>query len=208
MATFIQTVTRIASDLRRSNLTQSIKDAINEAIEEAARTRFWFNEVEMGDTLNFGSDYTFTDPFPLTEVDYVHLLEGSGQRTNIPLINEYDHFLELTGNAQSGRPQFASFYKGRLRIWPTADATYSLLIGGVSKRLTPTPFTTDNQTNAWLNEGLLYIRALAKRNVLRDVIRDFGEAKVWESVAEDYKQQLIDETNMKMGDSRLRSTAF
>jgi hypothetical protein len=75
-------------------------------------------------------------------------------------------------------------------------------------KLAPSPLVGDADTNAWLTEGELYIRALAKRNILRDVIRDYGEARVLEAISEDYKSQLIQATTLKSSTGTLRSTQF
>lgn len=197
MATFIQMVTKIAGDLRRSNLTTEIKAAINDAITEASNTRFWFNEVEIGDTLPSGAEYTFTDPFPLTEIDYVHVIPPVGNRYEIYPINSYDYWREKANSTQVGRPEYYTTVKGRLRIWPMADQNYSLVVGGSSQNLSP--LVSDASTSVWLVEGELYIRALAKRNILRDVIRDYGEAAVLDKIAEGYKQQLVEETASRTG---------
>jgi hypothetical protein len=206
VSTFIEMVSRIATELRRANLTAQIKDAINDAITEAGKTRFWFNEADFGATLMSGDEYIFDDT-PFIEVDYIHTLDSPG-RTKIPFINEQDVFDSLVGSDRVGKPEYATMYQGKLRFYPRADKNYDLIIGAHTAQLSPYPLTADTHTNAWLKEGELYIRALAKRNLLRDTIRDYGEAKMLEAIAADYKEQLLEQYVTQLGGNTLQSTQF
>lgn len=206
MATFLETITRIAAELRRSNLTAEIKNAINDAIKEAAQNRYYFNEMitNFNMAINVGD---YTDPIEnFVEVDSAYYLRGT-TRYNIYPMNFLEYQERSQGNLQYGQPEYYSRDQGRFFLDPIPTFSGSLLLYGYG-RLDPFPLAADGDTNAWLTEGELYIRALAKRNILRDVIRDYGEARALDTIAEDYKSALEQETTLKSETGVIRSTQF
>lgn len=199
MSTFKEVSDRIAADLRRSNLTTEIHNAINEAITEAAKQRFYFNEMQTSFVTAIGTEY-YPD-LGLVEIDAAWYLSGTA-RYNIYPENKYTADDYATGNVVGGQLERISRYRGQLRLYPIPSAVITVYLEGYGK-LTPSPLVADGDTNAWLTSGELYIRALAKRNVVRDVIRDYGEARVLEAIAEDYAEQLTTETTLKSTTSTL-----
>lgn len=204
MSTFLEIVTKITGDLRRSNLTTEIKAAINDAITEAAKERFYFNEMHTSLVTVPGTEY-YTD-LGLVEIDAVWYLNGTS-RYDLDIINQIDANYLSGGNPLGGSLLEISRYGGQLRLSPIPNAVVTVYLDGYGK-LTPSPLVADADTNAWLTEGELFIRALAKRNVLRDVVRDYGEARVLESIAEDYRSQLENATALKSSTGTIRSTQF
>lgn len=205
MATFNETITRIATELRRSNLTEDIKFAINDAIKEAAQSRFWFNEMLVNFPLVANTE-SYPDINTLVTIDAVYYNVGS-TRYNVDPMNFLDLQDRANGNAQYGLPDFYSRYEGKIYLDPIPSVAGTLYLRGHGQ-LDPFPFVGNDDTNPWLNEGELYIRALAKRNLLRDVIRDYGEARAMEAISEDYKQQLENATAEKSSTGEIRSTQF
>lgn len=202
--TLLQTATRIATELRRSNLLSEAKISIVDAIDEASKTRFYFNEMRISFDTIAGEEYY--DDLGLVELDAVYYMQGSA-RYNVEVINQIEMDDLASGSVSGGQLQSISRYQGRLRLYPIPSVIYTLNVDGYG-RLLPDPLADDADTNEWLGAGENYIRALAKRNLTRDVVRDFGEARVWESVAEDYKQQLSEATATKMSTGNIRSTQF
>ncbi len=208
MSTFIIMINRIAAELRRSNITAEIKNGINDAITEAAKTRFYFNEMHVSFPTVVGQEY-YSD-MGLIELDDVWFFQNgtvNGQKERIHLSNQLDANDYRIGNAQGGQLDGISRYGGQLRIRPVPTSVQTIYLDGYGK-LIPNPLVADADTNAWLTEGELYIRALAKRNVLRDVIRDYGEARVADAIAEDYKDMLISDTAMRSGGDDIRPTQW
>lgn len=204
-ATFLDTATRIVTDLRRGNLLEDAKTAINEAIDEAAKTRFYFNEMHVTFVTVPGTEY-YPDQ-GLVELDAVWYTDVGTTKYGVDVDNQLDMNDLSVGNVAGGALQTISRYGGQLRLYPIPSTVVTIHVDGFG-RLTPYPLVADADTNAWLDDGLLYIRALAKRNVVRDIVRDYGEARVIEAVSEDYKQQLLEETAQKSATGRIRSTQF
>lgn len=204
MSTFLEMVTKIAGDLRRSNLTTEIKAAINDAITEAAKQRFYFNEMHTSFVTVPTTEY-YPD-MGLVEIDAVWYLSGTS-RYDLNIINQIDANYLSGGNPIGGALLEVARYGGQLRLSPIPNAITTVYLDGYGKLL-PNPLVADADTNAWLTEGELYIRALAKRNVFRDVVRDYGEARVLESISEDYRSMLENDTNLRSTTGTIRSTKF
>lgn len=205
MATLNETITRIVTELRRSNLTEDTKLAINDAIKEAAQYRFWFNEMLVSFPLVANTE-SYPDVNALITIDAAYYNVGS-TRYNVDLMNFLDLQDRADGNLQYGLPDYYSRYEGKIYLDPIPNFAGTLYLRGHGQ-LDPFPITGNDDTNPWLNEGELYILALAKRNLLRDVIRDYGEARVLDAVAEDYKEQLENATAEKSSTGEIRSTQF
>jgi hypothetical protein len=212
--TFLSETLRIAAELRRSNLTNEIKSAINDAITEADGDRYFFNEVR-GDTFNTVYNTEMYDDMGLSEIDTMYLLYNSGPggtpnanaRLQIyPTNNQIMNDWTSSGAVIIGPPRRYARTVEMIRLYPIPDQVYVIAVDGY-KGLTL--LVDDNDTNNWLLNGELYIRALAKRNVLRDVIKDFKEASIFDAQAEDYKQDLIDRSTIRFaGNDELSGTQW
>lgn len=206
MTTFKQMRDRIAADLRRSNLDTEIGYAINDAIAEAAKQRFYFNEMHdlTFDTVALTERY---DDKGLVEIDAAWYMQGT-TRYNLEVYNDLDANMLAEGNPVGGQLEYISRYGGQLRLYPIPNSVITVHLDGYGK-LTPSPLAADGDTNAWLADGELYIRALAKRNILRDVVRNYQEAAVLDGIADDYRMQLEMETTLRSaGDNTLQATCF
>lgn len=210
MTTFAEMVTRVATQLRRTDasFTADIQLALNNAIEEASRNRFYFNEVR-GLTFNTVVGTEYYDDLGIVEIDAIYYFNGAS-KFNLDRLNDLDATNRFDGTPASGNPLEYSRQGTSLRLYPVPSSVKAIYMEGVS-RLTPFPFvspTNDAHTNAWFSEGEQYIRALAKSIFTRDVVRDYSEATVLEAIAEDRKSVLIDATNGRFGTGVITPTQF
>jgi hypothetical protein len=203
--TFLDMVARITTELRRSNATADAKNAINDAISEAANNRFYFNEMPSASFATVNGQEWYPD-LGLVGLDALWWLNGSS-RYNISLVNNEDLDAAAEGNVLGGQLQAISHYAGQFRLYPIPTSVITIYLSGYGK-LTPFPLVNDADTNAWLTEGELFIRALAKRNYYRDIVRDYGEARVYDTIAEDYKSVLEERTAIKSSTGTIRGTQF
>ncbi len=183
---------RIADELDRSDLASQIALAIQDAITEAAGNRFWFNEVRsLTVSATQGTEYyTDTNLSALSEIDAVYFLSNGVRRPLYEQDNEYLNGLS-DGVTSQGEPYLYSRYGDSLRIYPLPNAAYTLYVDGVSKL---PDLTTDASYNAWTNEGERLVRAIAKRILLMDVIRDFEEAQSQEVLVQKYTKELLEKS--------------
>lgn len=206
MVDFITEVTRVGREINRSNLVEDIKLALNDAIKEAASTRYYFNEM-LGITFPTVPGQEYYPDLGVTEIDMMWYNDGIARR-NIEKESQADADDRAEGNAIQGS-QIRTYARAasQLRLYPIPNAVYTINMDGYG-RLTPNPLVQDTDTNNWLVEGEMYIRALTKRNVLRDRVRDMKEAAVFDAVAEDYKRIIIDATVLRISTGTIRPTQF
>lgn len=203
--TFIDMVSRIATELRRSNMTTEIKFAINDAIAEAAKARFYFNEMR-GVTFNtvIGQEY-YSDQ-GLVEIDTLYYVQG-GTRYNLYPENNLEADMRADGNQVSGQLTSYSRQGQSLRLYPLPTAILPIYADGYGK-LAPWPLTADADANEWMVSGERLVRAKAKAILLKDVLRDYGEATALEAIAGDYEATLAGETNQRFSTGTLRPTQW
>jgi hypothetical protein len=208
VSTLAQIRDKIASDLKRTNIPNDITTAINDAITEAAKNRFYFNEMHTSFVTVPGTEYY--DDLGLVELDDAWYWQNGvilGQKMRLELLGQLDINDYRTGSPTGGVVDSIGRYGGQFRLFPVPATIVTIYVDGYGK-LTPNPLVADGDTNAWLTEGELYIKALAKRNVLRDVVRDYGEAGVLDSIAEDYKAKLEEASTLKGSTGRIRATCW
>jgi hypothetical protein len=190
--------TRIADELARSDLTSQIALAISQAIEEASTHRFWFMEARgLSIPIMAGvGAYTSDDLANLIEVDRLVLMV-SGQRRTLREMSDDELDLFNDGTAPSGEPYAYSRYGDQLRLYPTPTQNYTVYIDGLTKGQT---LYLDTDSNIWTDpaQGERYIRALAKRQLLADVIRNSEAAQVQDQLAQRYRQELFEQTHVRV----------
>lgn len=206
MAQDFSTMTlRIAAELRRSNINDAIRAAINDAVEEESKTRFYFNEMR-GITFNTVIGQEYYPDQGLVEIDSLYYTQG-GTRYNLFKDGNALADARADGNNISGQLESYSRQGVSLRLYPIPAAVVPVYADGYGK-LTPFPFVLDEDTSAWLSTGERLIRARAKAIVMKEVIRDYGEATVLEAMADDIHAQFTMETTIRLGTGQLEPTQW
>lgn len=205
MSDFITMVNRITTELRRSNLTDEAKTAINDAIAEAAKDRLFLNEMRsVSFATVIGQEY-YSDQ-GLVDIDAMWYLQGS-TRYSLEVMNNITANYYAEGNAQQSLPELYSRSGSSVRLYPIPSTVTTIYMDGYGK-LTPAPLVEDDDTNNWMTDGERYIRALAKRNLYRDIIQDYGQSRIWDAIAADERTKLELETGNRIGTGTLRATRF
>lgn len=183
MSTFLELKTRIASDLERT-LTDTtftgrtwdteIGAAINDAIKLYRAKRWWFLQGPISAALT--STTTAANSYV---ADYTGLIDLKSLRITIsgvlqPLTQISFEEMEARhdGSTSSGEPYEYCRFGGRVRLYPTPGAVYTLTWSGTFKEAT---LAADGDTNDWLDDGELLIKAHAKLILLRDFIKSYED---------------------------------
>jgi hypothetical protein len=194
---------RIADEIARSDLTSQIALAIVDAIDEAATHRFWFNEVR-GVTFPIiaGQEYYGNEDLDaMVEIDDLWL-SVSGQRRNLRLTSDARIDELSNGTPPIGEPYCWSRNGNGLRLYPVPNLPYTVTIDGSTKF---TPMENDTDWNGWTTQGERYIRALAKRNLYAEVIRDSDQAQVQDALATRYRSDLSAATYDRVASGGMRA---
>lgn len=175
--------TRIASELRRSNISSQIDSAIATAIDAYKGERLWFAEkyhIDI-DLVSGQEFYTSNDSVWLGRVsrlDYAHLILN-GQTYN--LTRQSDAWLDIASLAGSngGQPYTFGWYANTLRVFPVPNTTgMQIRLGGQFEM--PAPATDYEASNPWMIEAETLIRSRAKYELYQHVLLDLAKAAIFD----------------------------
>jgi len=207
MATLADLQNRIITEINRDDLADDLLSALNTAIQDAigdfANERFWFNETRVTGTLSNGAEYTAL-PSGMHHIDSLFAIVG-GVRFRLRKIS-MDHMEGLYTVPQVGQPTDWANFGTTARLWPTPNVDYPSIWLTISD-VTPTidwsaPDTTIS--NNWTNEGQWLISSRAKRQLYRNVIKDYEAAAAAQSDEEDAYANLKGESNRRIMTGRMR----
>lgn len=193
--------TRIADELARADLASQIALAITDAIDEACTHRFWFMEAR-GQTLPVTSGttaYTGDDIKQLIEIDRLVLIVG-GQRRTLREMSDDQLDRWNDGTAPLGEPYAYSRYGDQLRFYPTPQVNYTVYIDGLTRGAV---LNADADSSIWTTTGERYVRAMAKRNVLAEVIQDSNRAQVMDALAVRYRDEFFAQTHSRVASNEM-----
>lgn len=174
---------RIATELRRTNISTQIADAINTSIEAYKSEPLWFTQKYNVDiTLNSGQEfYTGTDNAWIERIqrlDFVHLLMGT-QAYTLTLVSQEWLDIASTSGSNGGQPYRVGYFAETLRFFPVPNAS------GMSARLTgkfeiPAPAGDAEASNPWMTDAEELIRCRAKYELFQHVLYDAVKAAIFD----------------------------
>ncbi len=202
---------QIADDLARSDLSQQILDAIENAIEQRKTKRFYFNETRSTTfaTVANQSEYSSSDDtdIPLfLELDQVFVTDSGG--SVFPIDSEDPGTLTwLLGNgASTGRPFSYAYYDRKFVLYPIPDGVYTITPMGHIEVAAPASDSEAN--NVWMTEAFEMIRSDAKAYLYAHTIRDSEQAAVMVDAAQGAKNTLMSATNRRVATGDIERTSF
>lgn len=220
-------IARIASELgQRTDLMAGgsnptvIPNAISDAIEVYAKSRFRFNEnlplTPFQFTTSPGQPYYDSSLIPnikkLYKVDYINYLLGQTTQKMERLMPE-EIYLALLQGATAGPPSTWAWDGQSIILYPNPNIAYLCTVGGYMAYPAPTDPTGDT-TNPWMNEAERLIRSRAKYEIALHFTRndkmiaamspDAGSG----GASERYFNELSGEASKIRGLSRIRAMRF
>lgn len=212
MTTLTVMKARIASELRRSDLTSQIASAITTAIEAYQHERFGFSESRelTFDTVASQEFYTASDDADIgliKKIDHVHVYVGDMPYEMCPETPERIELLSTNGTA-SGTPLSYCWFAKKFRVYPIPSEAYTIRITGTFKVAAP---ATDEETdNDWMLEGERLIRSRAKYEIALHVLRDMDLAQAMTTAIQEAKNQLLIDAaqHQQQGGWRISPTMF
>jgi hypothetical protein len=190
---------RIARELRRSNLTVAIAEAINTAIQAYEHERFYVNESRENtfdteiDKMRYGvADASFIGL--ISKLDYVFLLIGDQP---FELYPQRPRVLEdaSTNDTIKGQPLEYAWYDEKLWLYPIPSGVWTVRVGAVLEQAAP---ATDAETgNFWMTKAERLIRSRAKQELGLHVMFDTELAQVAGAAATEALEQLVLATTRK-----------
>lgn len=163
---------RIASELRRPNISTQIASAITTAIEAYQHERFDFS-VKRSVTVTTVADQEFYDSddtadlAQLVKIDFVIGYVGDTEYRLNPMDPERIELLSQSGT-NTGEPSVYCWYGEQLRFGPVPDAVYTIRVGGEFNRAAPA--TDGEASNPWMTTAERLIRCRAKYELYEHVL--------------------------------------
>lgn len=216
LVTYLDLQNQIANDLRRSNLTSEIAQAILDAIADHDSEQFWFNDELTPYQFQVTQDDTFLAPIgniqEFIKVKYVRAQPVSTGLWYTLKPAENFEIEVLRSTASSGQPsRWAMLGTGTVstpgntfRVWPTPanqPTGYPVKIFG-HYRLPPLVNATD--TNAWTTWARNLIRYTALKRLYVTPIRDMNMMQLMEAAGVRELEYLRRETERRKKQGRMR----
>ncbi|UXM95428.1 hypothetical protein N5853_01935 [Bartonella sp. HY329] len=209
--TFTDLINSISDDLDDTNneYLAQIQEAIFSAIRFCEREPFYFNESrEVSFFTKQDQEFYSTD-----DNEAIATLAGLSQvycqRDNnhyVLLAAKPPEFMETRQGNERGEPIYYSYFGQKLRFYPIPDTAYQIRL-----QLSPVRFrniTSANEPNPWFYEAFDLIRARAKYELYKDILKDGDIAA---SALNDFYEQLAAlraETSRRNGRGRIYPTNF
>jgi hypothetical protein len=189
MPDFGTMVTRLESEIHRTNINAAVRSAILDAIlhyEEGPA--FHFNSERSTASTIIGNKYL---PLPAEPdapefVDFLGTfpLQITVNQSTYPLNrrgHDYLQLIDLDAVVGRGIPFDWTYEDNQIRLYPIPQDVYTLTLYYKSKL---TPITADTDDNAWTTQGERLIRARAKWDVYCNQIHQFDKAAKMEEIAQ------------------------
>lgn len=173
MTTFGDMQAEIASEVKRSNLGDEIKRAIQEAIRHYEKNNWWFMQdfqesvTVLTEWYALPTDFKKEITLSMTYSGVTEPLEFRGQKWF------REHY--TNGVAESGVPVDWTYEGAQFRLGPVANGIYPLRLDYYRKF---DPLVGVNDTNAWLDEPYDLIKARARAKLWGTYIRNVEEMAV------------------------------
>ena len=196
---------QLASDLRRSNLTIEIAQAILDAIQDHETERFYWNETEIY-TLSTvaGTDtYAITPQAPIQEFVKIDMVRAQVGNTWYTLCRQTADDMEISYSvSSSGQPYDWSIHGNELRLFPLPNAVFPIKIFGHYRIV---PLAVDTDSNAWTNAGKNLIRYSALKRLYLYPIRDRDQVQMAEGAEQRELDYLRRETDRRTRSGIMRA---
>ena len=204
MATFGEIQDNIASYLNRSDLTATIKLAVQRAVKYYENIPFWFNEANDSFVTVSGTKYyTLSATVGYSKINQV-MLTYNGSRFEVSEKNSEE--LEALDPTQlRGQPLWYAQFNGGIFFYPIPSGSYTVSYNYIVKTATLSASTDSNiwTTNA---EDLIEARSMwfvASRRMRNPTLAQSAKADEIEAL-----RNLTEESTDKMASGKLTATNF
>jgi hypothetical protein len=185
---------RIASELRRDDLTSDIADAIATAITTYQHEKFHFSQSRSAVTFNTvaGQDiYTSADNAAIAriiKVESAWITIGGLAAQLWPRQAEEIEGCNLGSAALVAQPLNYTFYQESLRLSPIPNDVYAVRFLCVIAIAAPA--NDSEEGNRWMTDGELLIRSRAKAELYEHIIKKPDQAAIYNAAAERERRRL------------------
>lgn len=195
---------RIASDLRRDDLTDDIADYIPEAIADFQHKRLWFNETRAFTFSTIASQQRygvadFSNVVNIIKIDSAYITIGGSK---FQLTPKDPNWIEArtTNTGNTGQSINIGLYNEEIWLDPIPSDVWAITLMAVQKYAAPAADDTAN--NKWMTDCARLIRSQTIGHLYAYVIKKADLASQFYTLAQDALDRLEDKTKelTKTGD--------
>lgn len=201
MSTLLDLKNKITADIKRSDKSTQIADAITAAVRHYEREGWWFQEGQATVTTTASTTW-YSVPTDFKGVDDAQItISGSKQpltRVHYSEINETD-----TG-VQTGQPAQWTYYQDQLRFYPIPNGQYNVTLS-YRKQLAE---MSDASSVAWTNAAFDLIRFRAEWDVYNHDLRNKPLADITKSDELEAYFSLMKEHRSRVSAGKLKRSGF
>lgn len=172
MGSYLDMQVRIDDELDRGgSMYPQIKKAILSAVKYYERKRFYFSESSFTFATVIGQElYTTADAATIATSPNIERLNGLFYGTRVPLIKREWSYIDDISTLTTSRaqPDDWAYRELSIRLYPIPDAVYTITAYNVPRL---TELSADTDENAWTTDAEAMIRARAKWDLVKNVIR-------------------------------------
>lgn len=193
MPTYLDCINRIQDDiLNRTSLTNSVRRAINTAIRQRERERYWFNQTSTA-LVTVANTQTIAPPADLLQIDRLEIVRNS--TTTALLQKPFDVIRDINTNMAAGYPVYYNEYANLWYLANVPDSAYAVNVYYLQKF---PALANDDDTNDWLSAAEDVVVYGAAKLVWGQTIRNISAA----GVCAQLEQQAVSELR-RMRDMRV-----
>ncbi len=207
MSTYGVMQTRIADEIKRTDLTSQIQLAILSAINFYKTDRFWWNECR-ADASTVASQEYYGLPADFLALDFIGVTVSSRYYQLVPKSAHEIDEINWGAGTYTGYPAYFALYENNLRLYPIPNDVYTLRIAYL-KQLTALSAAGDS--NEWTVTAEELIRLHAKADLLENVIRGpeaVGEAQSLRLREREVYSQVRFNADLRRSSGRLRVSGW
>lgn len=202
---------RIADELLRTDLTSQIQKAILSAIDYYQGERFWFNESRTDINFSLSSSQEFYGSADNANIPNLLMIDTATVTLNNNRYRlnyrTYQYLERISiGTQYTSLPIDFAYYQQQIRIYPIPNQGMPIRISAVIPASTTLSATSD--TNVWVNEAELMIRARAKADLYLNVIRDAQSAIEMNQFEQQSYQSIIESTERRTSTGKVMASYF
>jgi len=227
MATLADVTSNVTNMLRRTGdtgLATPIQQEVQNAVRHYSRmpsfvierrqmniatvaSQTWYSLLDNSSSAGFGDSATGTAPSATdSTLDLLRPIFAKVEQGSVDWPMEFvpynPDFANLEGGSSvSGIPSFWTFYAGRIGLFPTPSAVYTVYLSGFFKPAVPTDGTHES---AWFDQQIELIEVAAAKRVALKWLHDFELGQTFSMLEKEQESVLLGEGAYRMGSGRVR----
>ena len=197
-------LTRIGSEINRTDIDSNIYDAVISAIAFYEPYQFYFNQATT--TVTTTSDQRYTAISGITDFVYPLSLRVTDSASQYRLLEPMT-FSEMEGryltDSSTGNIYYYSVFAERFYWWLIPNAAFTVTVNYIKSLTRPSGSTDTSYATAWMNDAEAMIRSKAKFYIYADVLRNNDKAQKFEAISQREKQILDQKTTLRSYNSQI-----